>query len=235
MTDRLRWDESLTESRRGRALLRDPLRLALIVGAVVMAIGAMMPWAEGMVGLLPVRFGGFDGAADGLILATLGLVLVFIGRNRDFLDAVDGARRWAPMLIGLACVALWLLGRQSSEIAISHWEEDDGSGSLVIGWWIAGIGALAVAIVGSIAPLRLRPGETRPPVPRPRMPRRDDIESLSAAAGAIVGALLAGIAALNLFPSAAVGVPLLFFGALGFVFGGFVGQSLGQRLRRFAG
>lgn len=235
MTDRLRWDESLTESRRGRALLRDPLRLALIVGAVVMAIGAMMPWAEGMVGLLPVRFGGFDGAADGLILATLGLVLIGMAWKDDFLEAVDGARRWAPMLIGLACIALWLLGRQSAEIAIRHWEDDDGRGSLVVGYWIAGAGVLACAIAASIASLRRRPGETGFPVPRPRMPRRDDIESIAAAVGAITGAALGGFAVVNLFDSPALGVPLLFFVTLGLVFGAFAGQSVGRRLRGMAG
>lgn len=233
MTDRLRWDESLTGKQRGRGLLRDPLRLGLVIAAVVTVVGAVMPWAEGRVGFLPVRFGGFDGAADGLILATLGLVLLFVYRNRDFLDAIDGARRWAPMLIGLSCVALWLLGRQSAEIAISHWVEDDGSGSLVVGWWIAGVGAIAVALLGSIATLRLRPGESRTPTPRPRVPRREQIVSVSAGVGAVLGAIVGGTAALNLFPPQAVGVALMFFAALGLVFGGFAGQSVGERLRRY--
>jgi hypothetical protein len=231
MTNPFRWDPSLTERRTDKPLVRDPLRLALLVGALVITIGAFLPWAEGMIGLLPVRFGGFDGAADGLTLATLGGVLILMAWKGDFLEAHDGARRWAPMLIGLACIALWLLGRQSAEITISHWENDDGSGSLVVGYWIAGAGVIAVAIAGSVASLRRRPGETRIPLPRPRLPRRDDIESLSAGVGAVAGAVIGAVATLNLFESPAVGVPLLFFGFLGFVFGGFAGQSVGRRLR----
>lgn len=235
MTNPFRWDPSLTERRTGRRLVRDPLRLGLLVGAAVMIVGAVMPWAEGMVGLLAVRFGGFDGAADGLIMATLGGVLVVMAWKDDLLEAVDGAPRWAPMLIGLACVALWLLGRQSAELRIRSWEDDDGSGSMVIGYWIAGLGVAAVALVGSIASLRRRPNETGLPLPRPRLPRRDDVEGLAAAVGAILGAVAGGAAALSLFASPAVGVPLLFFGFLGLVFGGFAGQSIGRRLRRLPG
>jgi hypothetical protein len=231
VTNPFRWDPSLTERRTGRPLVRDPLRLGLLVGAAVMIVGAFLPWAEGMLGFLQVRFGGFDGAADGLIMATLGGILVLMAWRDDFLEAVDGAQRWSPMLIGLACVALWLLGRQSAELRILSWEEDDGSGSIVAGYWIAGLGVAAVAVVGSIASLRRRPGETGVPLPRPRMPRRDDVESVAAVMGAILGAIAGGAAALNLFASPAVGVPLLFFGFLGFVFGGLAGQSVGRRLR----
>ena len=116
MTDRLRWKPSLREHGRDRPLLRDPLRLGLLVGALVMAIGAFLPWAEGMIGFLRVQFGGFEGASDGLILVTFGLVVMFIARDRESLDASEGPRRWAPMLIGLVCVAVWLVAGRSAEI-----------------------------------------------------------------------------------------------------------------------
>src|SRR5688500_20306189 len=93
MTDRLRWDPGMTEVRRGRKLFREPLPTALAIGAVILMIGAFLPWAQGMIGFLPVSFGGMDGAADGLILATLALVLLLLAWKRDFTEPIGGIRR----------------------------------------------------------------------------------------------------------------------------------------------
>jgi hypothetical protein len=198
----------------------------------MMIVGALLPWAEGRIGFLPVSFGGLDGAADGLILATLGLVLLIIAWSRDFLDAPDGGRRWAPMIIGLVCLGLWLLGRQQAEQAIRAWEDDDGSGSLVIGYWIAGIGVLLVLALGSFASLRHHEGETSSPIAVLRRPRASDLPSLGAALGSVAGAIAGGAAALALFPPVTVGAPLLFFAGIGFVMGAYVGRRVGAGLRR---
>lgn len=235
MTDRLRWDPSLTTVRSGRPIYRDPLRLALAVGAAIMFVGALLPWAEGRIGFQPKRFGGLDGAADGLILATLAFVLIVIARSQDFLEAPDGGRRWTPMLIGVVCVGIWLLGRQQAEQAIAAWEDDDGSGTLVMGYWVAGIGAVIVAVLGSFASLRHHEGETSSPTSLLRMPRRSDLEPLGATFGAIAGAIGAGGAAVAIFPPSTVGAPLIFFAGIGFVLGAYAGRRLGSGLRRLIG
>ena len=232
MTDRLRWDPALTTAETGRPLYRDPLRLGLTVGAAIMMVGALLPWAEGQVGLLIVRFGGLEGAYDGLILATLGLVLLLIARSRDFLDAPDGGRRWAPMLIGLVCLGIWLLGRQQAEQAIAAWEDDDGSGSLVTGYWITGGGVLLVLIIGSFASLRHHEGETSSATSFLRKPRRSDAPALGATLGSIAGAIAGAQAALALFPPVAVGAPLLFFAGIGFVVGAWAGRRVASVLLR---
>ena len=238
MTDNLRWDPELTTAGHGRAIFRDPIRAGLVVGAIVMAIGSFMPWAEGHVGLLAKEFGGLDGAADGLIMSGLAIVLLVIARSPDFLQSTDGARRWAPMLIGLACLALWLLGRQQAEMAIHSWEEDSGGGTLAVGWWVAGVGTLIVAVVGSIASLRRRAGEAKLSIGAidvVRRPRRSSIGPISATIGGILGALAGGAFALAVFPPITVGAPMVFFAGLGLVFGGFAGSSIGRRLVRLLG
>lgn len=235
MTERLRWDDELTRIRSGRSILRSPLRLALAIGAGIMAVGAMLPWAEGLIGFLPMRFGGLDGAADGLILATLALVLLLIARSQDFLDAPDGARRWAPMLIGLACVALWLLGRQSALQAIAGWENDDGHGSIVIGYWIAGLGVATVTIIGSFATLRYHEGQTTDPTALLRLPRLSDAAPLGTTIGGLGGSIGGGVLALATFPPSAVSAPLVFFAGIGLVAGGYVGRAVGKRIARLAG
>ena len=214
VSDRLRWDDDLTCARSGRAFLRSPVRLGLAIGATVMFLGALLPWAEGMVGLLPVRFGGFDGAADGLILAAFAIAGVLMARSSDFLDAVDGVRRWAPLLLGLACVGIWLLGWQSAQFRIQGWEDDDGSGSMTIGYWIAGVGVAIVAIVGAYASLRYHEGQRSDPLALLRMPRRSAV-ALVGWIGGMAGLLVGVWGALAIFPPEAVSAPMLFMAGSG--------------------
>ena len=225
----------MTKVRRGRKLLREPLPTALAVGAVILMIGAFLPWAQGMIGYLPVAFGGMDGAADGLILATLALVLLLVAWKDDFTEPIGGIRRWLPLSVGLVCVGIWVLGWQSANMAIARWADDDGRGSIVAGYWIAGAGVAIVAIVGAVVTLRPRQGEPRPPLPELRAPRRDDIPDIVAWIGAAVGAVVLGAAALALFDPVAVGIPLVFFGAIGAMLGVHWGRSIGRMMRRLVG
>lgn len=233
MTERFQWTPELTRSGNRRSILRDPVRLGLVAGAVVIAIAMLLPWAEGHVGFLAKQFGGLDGAADGLIMTGLAIVLVVLVRTPEFLESSDGGRRWVPMIIGVACVALWLLGGQQAEMEIRSWEEDSGGGSLAFGWWLAGAGAVLVAVVGSYASLRRHPDRSAAPEPPPRRSapsRRSPIQSLATSVGAVAGMVVGAVFALAMFPAVSVGAPMVFFGGLGLVFGGFAGSSLGQRL-----
>lgn len=235
MTDRLRWDPELTRPSRRRKLLREPLPTTLAIGAVIVMIGAFLPWAQGMIGFLPVAFGGMDGAADGLILATLAIVLLVLAWKDDFEEPIGGIRRWLPLVIGLVCIGVWVLGWQSAHLAIAHWEDDDGRGAIMPGYWLAGLGVAVVAVVGAIVTLRPRAGEPRPPLPRPRPPRRDDIPAVGAWVGGAVGALAFGAATIALFEPVSVGIPLLFFGAIGAIVGVSSGRAAGRALRGLLG
>jgi len=230
VSDRLRWDDSLTTARSKRAFLRSPVRLGFAIGAVIMFVGALLPWAEGMVGFLPVRFGGFDGAADGMILAAFSIVALLMARSPDFLDAVDGVRRWAPLLLGLACVGIWLLGWQSGQFRIQGWEDDDGHGSMVIGYWIAGVGVAIVAAVGAYATLRYHEGQTSNPTALVRRPRRSDAIALLGWVGAIAGLFIGASAALSIFPPAAASAPMLFMASIGVIAGAYFGRAVGRRI-----
>jgi hypothetical protein len=228
VVDRMRWDDGLTRARSGRDFIRNPIRIALTVGALIMFVGALMPWAEGLVGFLPVRHGGFDGAADGLILAAFAIVALLFARSRDFLDAADGARRWAPLLLGLACVGIWLLGWQSSQIAIQHWEEDDGHGAMAIGYWVAGLGVWIVAIVGAYATLRYHEGQTSDPTALVRLPRRSDAVPIATAIGAVIGLIAGAVLAVSIVPPSAASAPMLFMSTIGLVVGGYAGRAIGR-------
>jgi hypothetical protein len=228
VADRLRWDDSLTRVRSGRAFLRSRIRLGLAVGATIMFVGALLPWAEGMVGLLPVRFGGLDGAADGLILAAFAIVALLMARSPDFLEAVDGPRRWAPLLLGLACVGIWLLGWQSAQFRIQGWVDDDGSGAMTIWYWVTGVGAAIVAVVGGYSTLRYHPGQTSNPLALVRMPRRSDAPTLLGWVFGIGGLVVGAWAAGEIFEPAARSAPMLFMAAGGVIAGAYIGRGVGR-------
>jgi hypothetical protein len=230
VTHPLRWDPELTKVRSGPSIVRDPLRAALAVAALVLALGALLPWAEGFVGFLPKHFGGFDGASDGLILFVLAGILLVIARNPDFVRAPDGARRWTPMIIGLVCLGDWVIGRQQGQFEIGRWVDQGGHGTLTPGFYVAGIGALGVALVGSFASLRRRPGESGGPASLVRMPRRPDLPTLVTALGALGGLALSVALAVGLFPPVAIGGVIVFFAGFGVLAGGYLGRALGRRL-----
>jgi hypothetical protein len=226
----LRWDPELTKIRSGPSIIHDPLRTSLAVTAIILAIGAVQPWAEGFIGFLPKKFGGFEGASDGLILLVLAGILVFIARDRGFIRAADGARRWTPMIIGLICLADWIIGRQQAEFSIGRWVDQGGRGALTPGLYIAGVGALGVAVVTSFAALRHHEGESGGPASLVRLPRRSDIPTLTTVIGAILGAGLGVALAAAIVPPVAVGGLSIFTAGFGIVAGGYLGRAIGRWL-----
>jgi hypothetical protein len=227
MSHPLRWDPELTKVRSGISILRDPLRTSLAAAAIILAIGSLLPWAEGFIGFLAKRFGGFDGASDGLILFVLAVLLLAIARDPGFVSALDGARRWTPLTIGLVCFGIWLIGRQQAEFEIGRWVDQGGRGALAPGFYVAGVGAIGVALVGSYASLRRRAGEVGGPSSLLRLPRRSDLPTLATAIGCLIGLAIAVAAAVSLFPPIAIGGVIVFFAGFGIVAGGYLGRQIG--------
>jgi hypothetical protein len=235
VTDRLRWDDGLTRVKNDSSILRDPLRLTYAIGASIMFIGALLPWAEGLVGFLPKKFGGFEGAADGLILAGFSIIALLFARSRDFLRALDGARRWAPLLLGLGCVGIWLLGFQAAQMAIASWERDTGHGSMVIGYWVAGLGVGIVALVGAFASLRYHEGQTGDPTALIRRPRWSDAGPILTWIGGIAGLIAGASFALSTFSPITVAAPMVFLGGIGLIAGAYAGRAVGNAVGRRLG
>jgi hypothetical protein len=235
MTHRLRWDPDLTKVERDPSILRDPLRAGLAASGLAIVIGCLQPWAEGMVGFQPQSFGGFDGAGDGAILVFLAIILLFMSRDRGFVEAGDGARRYLPMIVGLMCLGDWVIGRQQADLLIAGWLRTGGTGSLAPGFYLAGLGALGAAVVGSVASLRKGEGRTGGLGSLIRRPRRSDVPTLVASTGLLVGFLLGAGLALSVFPAAVVEAPLVFLAGFGAVAGAYLGRSIGGWLGRTPG
>jgi hypothetical protein len=232
VTHRLRWDPELTKVERGRSILRDPLRAGLAASGLAIAIGCTQPWAEGTVGFQPQSFGGFDGAGDGAILLFFAVILLFMARDRGFVDARDGARRYLPMIVGLICLGDWVIARQGADRLIEGWLRTGGMGALAPGFYLAGLGSLGAAVVGSVASLRTGEGRTGGPGSLIRVPRRSDVPTLVASFGVLLGFLVGAGIALNVFPATVVDAPLVFLAGFGAIAGAYVGRLLGRWLAR---
>ena len=232
MTHPLRWDPDLTKPERRPSIFRDPLRAGLAVSGLAIAIGSTQPWAEGTVGFQPQSFGGFEGAGDGAILLFFALILLFMARDRGFVDARDGARRYLPMIAGLICLGDWVIARQGADLLIDGWLRTGGTGSLAPGFYLAGLGSLGAAVVGSVASLRKGDGRTGGPGSLIRLPRRSDVPTLVASLGLVVGFLLGAGLAISVFPATVVQAPLVFLAGFGAIAGTYLGRSIGRWLGR---
>jgi hypothetical protein len=223
----LRWDSDLTKAEQGPSILRDPLRAGLAAAGMALAIGSLRPWAEGTAGNQPQEFGGFDGPGDGAILLFFAIGLLLIARDRGFLRARDGARRWTPIIVGIICLADWFVARQQVELQIAQWVRPGGSGALTPGFYLAGLGALTATVVGSVASLRQGEGRGGGPVSLLRLPRRSDIPTLATTIGAFVGVALGAAVALSIFPAEVANAPVVFIAGFGFIVGARLGRSVG--------
>jgi hypothetical protein len=226
----LRWDPDLTKAEKGQSILRDPLRASLAAAGIALAIGSLRPWAEGTAGGQPQEFGGFDGAGDGAILLFFAICLLLMVRDRGFLRARDGALRWTPMLVGIICLADWFVARQQVEMQIAQWVRPGGTGALAPGFYLAGLGALTAAVVGSFASLRGGEGRGGELVSLLRRPRRSDIPTLATTIGALAGLGLGAAVAIDIFPAAVVDAPLVFIAGFGVIVGARLGQTVGRWL-----
>jgi hypothetical protein len=226
----LRWDPDLTKAEKGQSILRDPLRAGLAAAGIALAIGSLRPWAEGTAGSQPQQFGGFDGAGDGAILLFFAIGLLLITRDRGFLRARDGARRWTPMIVGIICLADWFVARQQVELQIAQWVRPGGTGALSPGFYLAGLGALTATVVGSFAGLRQGEGRSGGPALLLRRPRRSDIPTLATTIGALAGLGLGAAVAFNIFPAAVVNAPLVFIAGFGVIAGARLGRAVGRWL-----
>jgi hypothetical protein len=196
-----------------------------------MMVGCLLPWAQGHLGYLAVQFGGFDRASDGLILFALGIViLVLFVRSSGFLDAPDGARRWAPLVVGVVGVGLWLVALQQSLITIESWRRDYGDGSVVSGWWVTGFGAVIVGITGAYATLRHHEGQAGERTAILRKPRRSDAGTIFTWVGGIAGLVVGAGAALEIFPAISASAPMVFLGGFGMILGAYLGRLAGNAI-----
>src|SRR3954449_12003886 len=172
--------DTRTILRKWHARLRETLeprqRPLLIVGVVVTAIGALLPWAVSGVGYTNPLAGNLDSAGVGghrlyvFVLALLALVA---------LTRLGGRRRVA-VASGLADLAISLY------ILRGLVHEGGGLGAIGIGAWVAAVGSIVLLIAADSMAVT-------PPNRIPDLPAVADVAIIFVVIGAVLAAVVIGL------------------------------------------
>ncbi len=214
-----------------RALWRQPIRFAVIVSTVVVAITTNLPWLhQDGIGKVLVLTGN-SGYADGTLLTITAIATSILITNRDAVGSRSWLLRWLPAILGLVGLLFVLSAARNMELQIQIWRRFGATGVYEPGFFVF---VVAGVVFGAIALwIGVRRGVARTTDGRPNerlVVRRSSLLAvLASLTGVVIGAVIGGAVALGLeIDPAAVGVPLLGLS----VFGGAVGGVLASRLTR---
>lgn len=221
--------------RRLPAALRDPLRLAILAGLLLMLVGDVMPWFRLW---LPGRgffeVSGFERAGDAGLVLELGLVILVLTWADQAWNSRTTLLVAGPLLVGAACVVILRVAWAAGMSHIRSLAGAGGHGSVLPWFWLAVAGAIIVTIGGAIALWRARA----------RVSFRVGV-SRSAIGGAIggvagaVGGFVAGVQISDLMAGddiawVSTSLLVLLSIALGFV-GAWIGAIFGAGVARSSG
>jgi len=121
----------LTEPAPDPPLWRDPPRLMLVVAAIGVTVGSIMPWAEGT-GLAARQesFRATQGTGEGVFLIAGALLLAFLARNRFLWETASRAVQLLPLAVGAVSVVMWIGAEHYAGQRIAEWTSMGGSGQL---------------------------------------------------------------------------------------------------------
>ncbi len=213
------------------SLWRAPVRFAVIVTTVAIAITTNLPWLhQDGIGKVLVLTGN-SGYADGTLLTITAFATTVLVTNRDAVGSRSWLLRWLPAILGVVGLLFVLSAARNMELQIQIWRRFGATGVYEPGFFafvVAGVvfGALSLWI-------GVRRGVARTTDGRPNerlVVRRSSLLAvLASLTGVLIGAVIGGAVALGMdIDPAAVGVPLLGLSVLG----GAVGGMLASRLAR---
>jgi hypothetical protein len=224
------------QPRRLPEVLRDPLRLTLLGGLVVLGIGTLMPW---MLIWLPGRnffeVSGFERAGDAGILLELGLVALALTWRDQAWHSKTAVLVAGPLIIGVACLFLLRVAYADAIAYFASLENAGGYGSLLPWFWIAIAGAIIVTVAGALEVWGAR-GRVSFRMPVTREAIGGTVGGLAGAAlGFIAGVTIAGLFTegdIAMVSTSAVVVLAIFLGFLGAWVGATTGAGLARSIRR---
>lgn len=218
------------------AAFRDPLRVAILAGLLVMLVGDLLPWMRLW---MPYRgffeTSGFERAGDAGIVLELALVILALTFSDQAWNSRTTVLVAGPVILGAACLFVLRNAWADGSSYIRSLDLYGGYGDFLPWFWIAVAGAVAVTIGGAIALWRAR----RRLSFRLGLTRTAVAGTVGGIAGA-VGGFLAGVRIAELFTAGEIAwvstsvVVLLsiFLGFLGAYAGAVGGAALARPSRR---
>jgi hypothetical protein len=222
-----RWEPS-TDRSRGPRLIRQPLRLALVVGSGLVIVGSLLSWADGQLpGRIAVDFSPTT-SPDGVILPILAAGAIALGLNEGVAESRTRTLQAALAVLGVLAVLIWISALGSANREIVDWQRQHGTGTIGPGIWLAAVGVVLLAVCGTI--LSLQAWRTNGAAGDPSdvtVTRRSVARAATEVAGGVVG-LVGGIV-LGLVIAGPPGLAVM---ALGSILGGAAGLAAGNRVAR---
>ena len=207
------------------------MRMALLSAGALLLIAAPLPWLNATVPFHgDVSTNGFALPGDGAITFSMGLGLLAIawftsGTTSRFPPVV-----LAPLILGLATVALTITGYRLNEVETTRILNGGGEASDGIGLALTGIAGAAAALLGVVRVLRAgRRVDYRPRMSRPTVAR---------VAAGLVGSVGTVVAIIAMAPGAAGAANaggVTFIVMFGGLFGAYAGVAIVALVERLVG
>jgi hypothetical protein len=128
---------------------RDVPRMALLLAAICLLLGSLLPWAEGREPLRgAVSFRATQGLGEGVVLVAGAILLLFLARGRDMWESTSRTLQLLPLGFALIGIAMWLGIDNHAQINIRDWTRRGGSGELTNVRYVAAMG-LALTLIAT--------------------------------------------------------------------------------------
>jgi hypothetical protein len=190
------WQPAPITGERDRGLRDDPGRIVLLIAAVGLVLGGLMPWAEGRDPAgFPVAYTPQAGLAEGYLLLVSALILAILASGRVLVESGSRTVQLLPLAVAVVALAMWLGADRTSLMHIEEWTSGGGFGAQTV-WRVLTAGAIVAIVAGTIwleftRPAEVR-GRTRGLVAEWRPSRVGLTEAVVAGVFGIAGALIGG-------------------------------------------
>lgn len=222
------WWATPTGQRRGPTLIRQPLRLALVIGGGLTIVGSFVSWADGQLpGGGSVEFSAMT-SPDGVILPIVAAGAIGLALSDGVVASRTRTLQVALAILGGVAMLVWISAFGGANLQIADWQRQLGTGQIGPGIWLAAVGVAILAVSGTI--LSIRAWRTNGAAGDPSgvvITRASVIRATLEVTGGVVGfvgGLIVGLAAAGPY-----GLALMAFGS---TIGGAAGLAVGNRIGR---
>lgn len=217
-------------------LLRDPARVLVLLGGLLLVGGSLLDWMRGWLPYVEwFEVSGFQRAGDGIIALFVGIAAIVVARSERVATGRNALLVVIPLGLGLLALAVVRLAHQDLGIYIGSLTKYGGRGEFLPGFWVTVAGAV-VATLGGLA--RAWAGRETLRRVRLRLPVSGTATAVGVVVGSIAGIMggtgLAGWMTAGTIGGISASVTMLFAIAFGFAgagvgawFGGRIGRRLG--------
>ena len=130
------------------SLIREPPRALIAIGAIIAIASSPLPWAARTHIAGNESRTGWQGTADGFLIAVFAILLAVFAFNRSAVGSKMRIIRRLPAILGVTLVILWLSGLRAMDGAIATWRQQGYDGAYQPMLFVCLVGVLMLAAGG---------------------------------------------------------------------------------------